>query len=338
MAGISCAEVVNQMLNQSQVELYQQISVLQSQITPVLNKLFAYEATHTSMLNKSALSAATEWKASSYYQALEMASFEGTSKGIMVEGYNLLNKIGEQMRQAQDITYTLVVTDPKTSHQYIWKNVSHEFFTSQLIEIGGKGLLSLKSSSTIIGKMKKAEIESKIKELEQTTEYLDASKTKRKKMKSSIRKEVKSNFEQGISELFAWSDSKEYQEFDKRIRSLEGGKWSKVTSGHTIEAFLRLQQSGNMTELEAMLETMSAPIAFFKGGDIGMTQVKSDFADITNISTLITYLQKAHSLLSTILANIQNDSQSSSIISQADAVMNNNIKDAIQEFVSMFFK
>lgn len=249
-----------------------------------INKARSYIAQEQSLAEKLSVNSMRSVKnVSEMLKNRRIAKKMINNKVILTEGYILLNKIGETIR-GEKIFYSITVSKSGqalstgsvgTGGVYTWQVPLSEFinllnFTSQRIV--------LKDSSTIY-KMLESQIEANEKNL--------------------------------IYEK--WSDEKlqSYALFNSQVRSNPNWKqWHNVNEGNMLEAFLRFLDDGNTPKVSsdadywhsvgsAMKRTMTAPDAFFLGGDINNLQIKGLNASVTNLNTLIQNLSKVLSILRT---------------------------------------
>lgn len=255
-----------------------------SEIYLWINKARSYIAQEQSLAEKlSANSIRSIQNVSEMLKNRRIAKKMINNKVILTEGYTLLNKIGETIR-GEEIFYSITISKSGqalstgsvgTGGVYTWQVPLSEFinllnFTSQRIV--------LKDSSAIY-KMLESQIEANEKNL--------------------------------IYEK--WSDEKlqSYALFNSQVRSNPNWKqWHNINEGNMLEAFLRFLDDGNTPKVSsdsnywhsvgsAMKRTMTAPDAFFLGGDINNLQIKGLNASVTNLNTLIQNLSEVLSILRT---------------------------------------
>lgn len=197
-----------------------------------------------------------------------------TNQSILVDGYVLLNKIGETIR-AEEIFYSITVSKTgeslssgKTGGVYSWKIPLSEFIN--LLNFTSRRIV-LKDSSAIYKMLEQ--------QIDQGNNALDYEK---------------------------WSDEKlqSFSLFTKQVRNNpKWPNWHNVNEGNLLEAFLRFLDDGynpmDTSNSEywhrlgsAMKRTMQAPDKFFMGGDLNNVQIKGLNASVTNINTLIQNLEK----------------------------------------------
>lgn len=255
-----------------------------SEIYLWINKARSYIAQEQSLAEKlSANSMKSIQNVSEMLKNRRIAKKMINNKVILTEGYTLLNKIGETIR-GEEILYSITVSksgqalstgSAGTGGVYTWQVPLSEFIN--LLNFTSRRIV-LKDSSAIY-KMLESQIEANEKNL--------------------------------IYEK--WSDEKlqSYALFNSQVRSNPNWKqWHKVNEGNMLEAFLRFLDDGNTPKPSsdfdywhsvgsAMKRTMTAPDAFFLGGDINNLQIKGLNASVTNLNTLIQNLSEVLSILRT---------------------------------------
>ena len=268
------AQVMQQMEQEGTYQLTQQMNSWMGEIKQVISALNSYQATTNSTLNKSAQLAVQKMIQSGNYNAriynnVSEANRQAKYQAYVRKGYILLNKIGESIR-GKEISYQLIVRAGDGSAVYDWKGVSLDDFL-ELTTISDSGRMRMTSSSNTI---------------------IDA-----------LSKKYQSK------EQVAWDDQKRkaYEYFKNYITNYVDSsgkqKWANLNQqGSILEAFTKYYdtKTGNMEDY--MERTMSGNQAFWKGGDYGNIQIKSNEASVTSISSIITQLESTYSKLS----NIQN--------------------------------
>lgn len=268
------AQVMQQMEQEGTYQLTQQMNSWMGEIKQVISALNSYQATTNSTLNKSAQLAVQKMIQSGNYNAriynnVSEANRQAKYQAYVRKGYILLNKIGESIR-GKEISYQLIVRAGDGSAVYDWKGVSLDDFL-ELTTISDSGRMRMTSSSNTI---------------------IDA-----------LSKKYQSK------EQVAWDDQKRkaYEYFKNYITNYIDSsgkqKWANLNQqGSILEAFTKYYdtKTGNMEDY--MERTMSGNQAFWKGGDYGNIQIKSNEASVTSISSIITQLESTYSKLS----NIQN--------------------------------
>ena len=266
------AQVMSQMEQEGTYQLTQQMTSWMGEIKQVISALNAYQATTNSNLNKSAQLAVQKMIQSGNYNAriynnVSEAKRQVKYQAYVRKGYTLLNKIGESIR-GKEISYQLIVRAGDGSAVYDWKGVSLDDFL-ELTTISDSGRMRMTSSSNNI---------------------IDA-----------LSKKYQSK------EQVAWDDQKRnaYEYFKNYITNYVDSsgkqKWANLNQqGSILEAFTKYYdtRTGNMEDY--MERTMSGNQAFWKGGDYGNIQIKSNEASVTSISSIITQLESTYSKLSGI--------------------------------------
>ena len=266
------AQVMSQMEQEGTYQLTQQMTSWMGEIKQVISALNAYQATTNSNLNKSAQLAVQKMIQSGNYNAriynnVSEAKRQVKYQAYVRKGYTLLNKIGESIR-GKEINYQLIVRAGDGSAVYDWKGVSLDDFL-ELTTISDSGRMRMTSSSNNI---------------------IDA-----------LSKKYQSK------EQVAWDDQKRnaYEYFKNYITNYVDSsgkqKWANLNQqGSILEAFTKYYdtRTGNMEDY--MERTMSGNQAFWKGGDYGNIQIKSNEASVTSISSIITQLESTYSKLSSI--------------------------------------
>ena len=266
------AQVMQQMEQEGTYQLTQQMTSWMGEIKQVISALNAYQATTNSNLNKSAQLAVQKMIQSGNYNAriynnVSEAKRQAKYQAYVRKGYTLLNKIGESIRD-KEISYQLIVRAGDGSAVYDWKGVSLDDFL-ELTTISDSGRMRITSSSNNI---------------------IDALSKKYQN-----------------KEQVAWDDQKRnaYEYFKNYITNYVDSngkqKWANLNQqGSILEAFTKYYdtRTGNMEDY--MERTMSGNQAFWKGGDYGNIQIKSNEASVTSISSIITQLESTYSKLSSI--------------------------------------
>ena len=302
------AQVMQQMEQEGTYQLTQQMTSWMGEIKQVISALNAYQATTSSNLNKSAQLAVQRMIENGDYNGriynnVNEAKRQVKYQSYVRKGYTLLNKIGESIR-GKEISYELIVRAGDGSTVYDWKGVSLDDFL-ELTTITDSGQMSMRSSNIIMNALSQ-----KYQSKEQA----------------------------------AWDKQKlnAYNYFKDYITTYqENGKqkWEKVNQGNLLEAFTKYYdtQTGNMEDY--MTQTMSGNQGFWQGGDYGNIQIKSNRADVTNISTIITQLESTYSKLSSIknITSIQSNRpaiESKSIEDNIKQQIETKVQDLVKDFLS----
>lgn len=290
------AQVMQQMEQEGAYQLTQQMSSWMVEIKQVISALNSYQVTTNSTLNKSAQLAVQKMIQSGNYNAriynnVSDAKRQAKYQAYVRRGYTLLNKIGESIR-GKEISYQLIVRAGDDSVVYDWKGISLDDFL-ELTTISDSGRMRMTSSSNNIIDVLSKKYQSK--------------------------------------EQVAWDDQKRkaYEYFKNYITNYIDSngkqKWANLNQqGSILEAFTKYYdtKTGNMEDY--MERTMSGNQAFWKGGDYGNIQIKSNEASVTSISSIITQLESTYSKLS----NIQNII---SLQSNKPAINTQGIEDSIRK-------
>lgn len=305
------AQVMQQMEQEGTYQLTQQMTSWMGEIKQVISALNAYQATTNSNLNKSAQLAVQKMIQSGNYNAriynnVSEAKRQAKYQAYVRRGYTLLNKIGESIR-GKEISYQLIVRAGDGSAVYDWKGVSLDDFL-ELTTISDSGRMRMTSSSNNI---------------------IDA-----------LSKKYQSK------EQVAWDDQKRnaYEYFKNYITNYIDSsgkqKWANLNQqGSILEAFTKYYdtKTGNMEDY--MEQTMSGNQAFWKGGDYGDIQIKSNEASVTSISSIITQLESTYGKLSNIqdITSIQTDRptvDSKGIEDNIKQQIETKVQDLVKEFLS----
>lgn len=201
-----------------------------------------------------------------------------TNQTILLDGYVLLNKIGETIR-AEEIYYSITVSK------------------------SGEGLASGAQDVYTI----------KIP-LSEFTQFLNFTKERIvMKNPSTIYKMIENQINQDDNNINyeKWNEKKlqDFTLFAHQVRSNpHWPNWHNVNEGNLLEAFFRLLNDGQVPSTKTnaaywknlgsiMKRTMQSPDKFFIGGDINDLQIKGLNASVTNINTLIANLTKVLNIL-----------------------------------------
>lgn len=202
------------------------------------------------------------------------------NQAVLLDGYELLNRIGETIR-AEQILYSITVT--KTGEALSQVSTGNQVYTLTVPFQEFVKLLNFPTrritmkAPTAIFKMATNQLHGDIKEWD--------------------------------GDIEEWSDEKlsNYYIFAEQVRSYTS--WKKVNEGNILEAFFRFLDNGFQAEFNAsheywrngvfaaMQNTMMSPDPFFAGGDLNNFQIKGLNASVTNLTTLILTMEKVLSLL-----------------------------------------
>lgn len=303
------AQVMQRMEQEGTYQLTQQMTSWMVEIKQVISALNSYQATTNSTLNKSAQLAVQKMIQSGNYNAriynnVNEAKRQVKYQAYVRKGYTLLNKIGESIR-GKEINYQLIVRAGDGSTVYDWKGISLDDFL-ELTTISDSGRMRMTSSSNNI---------------------IDA-----------LSKKYQSK------EQVAWDDQKRnaYEYFKNYITNYIDSsgkqKWANLNQqGSILEAFTKYYdtKTGNMEDY--MERTMSGNQAFWKGGDYGNIQIKSNEASVTSISSIITQLESTYSKLSSIQNIISLQSNKPAINTQGiENSIRKEIETKVQDLVKDF--
>ena len=305
------AQVMSQMEQEGTYQLTQQMTSWMGEIKQVISALNAYQATTNSTLNKSAQLAVQRMIQSGNYNAriynnVSEAKRQAKYQAYVRKGYTLLNKIGESIR-GKEISYQLIVRAGDGSAVYDWKGVSLDDFL-ELTTISDSGRMRITSSSNNI---------------------IDALSKKYQN-----------------KEQVAWDDQKRnaYEYFKNYITNYVDSngkqKWANLNQqGSILEAFTKYYdtKTGNMEDY--MERTMSGNQAFWKGGDYGDIQIKSNEASVTSISSIITQLESTYSKLSSIqnITSLQNNKPTINTQGIEDNIrkeIETKVQDLVKDFIT----
>ena len=194
-----------------------QISSWATTVKTTMNGLLSYHLMQNTVLNQSALASKDSWMSQNQYfnQQIQLEQYQAR----VVEGYKVLNQIGEAIR-GTEITYTLILSGDGGGHVE-WAGLNMKQFLS-LVSVAPSGDINLRSD-TVINKLLNS-----------------------------------SNRSQNI-EYSKWTKEKEqaYLNFKNVVQN--SGKWKKLNEGQQLEAFSKYYRYKNKTEdsaLKAMSETL----------------------------------------------------------------------------------
>lgn len=245
-----------------------------------LNRARAYVESQNNLMTKlsnSSISSINEFKATLQNQKVAKESI--TKQTIFIDGYKLLNRIGEIIR-GEEIVYSVTISKTgaalskgmdRTGGVYTWKIPMSKF-------------LNLVNFSS-------------------TRMYLKGSATIYKMLENEIDQDGQLNYEK-------WTEEKlnSYQRFVEQVRGASHYRWSKLNEGNILEMFFRIINAGVIphyskeksywaTIVNTIKQTLTAPDVFYKGGDLNDEQIKGLRASVTNINTLINTFQQLLNIL-----------------------------------------
>lgn len=306
------SNIMKQMEQEGAIQLTTEMQSWMGQIRQVISAINSYQATTNSILNQSAQAAVKNMQNSGAYNSRIYTNVSDAKRQMkyqqfVQQGYTLLNQIGEFIR-GKEIKYKLIIRTDNDSSIYEWSDVSLKDFLS-LSTIADSGRMRLRSENPIIETLSK---------------------------------------KYGEQDSVRWGDEKvqSYEKFKEYITNYidDSGdrRWEKVNQGNLLEAFVKYydnQQKGTMESY--MYSTMSGNQAFWRGGDYGDYQVKSNEASITNISSIITQLESTYSKLASIQTMITTNSNTNSqaaagVITNIEASIKKQVEQKVQELVKEF--
>lgn len=241
-----------------------------------LNRARAYVAQQQSLMGK--LSASSIESIEAFKAVLknrQVARESITKQSIFIDGYTLLNKIGETIR-GEEIVYSITVSKTgaalskgagKTGGVYTWKMPMSKFLN--LLNFSSTRMY-MKGSSTIYKMLEN--------EIGENKDSLDYEKWTEEKLNS-------------------------YSIFLEQVSGASHARWSNVNEGNVLEMFFRIINSGIVpaynkdkaywaTIVTTIKNTLTNPDPFYKGGDLNNEQIKGLRASVTNINTLINTFQQ----------------------------------------------
>lgn len=306
------SNIMKQMEQEGAMQLTTEMQSWMGQIRQVISAINSYQATTNSILNQSAQAAVKNMQNSGAYNSRIYTNVSDAKRQMkyqqfVQQGYTLLNQIGEFIR-GKEIKYKLIIRTDNDSSIYEWSDVSLKDFLS-LSTIADSGRMRLRSENPIIETLSK---------------------------------------KYGEQDSVRWGDEKvqSYEKFKEYITNYidDSGdrRWEKVNQGNLLEAFVKYydnQQKGTMESY--MYSTMSGNQAFWRGGDYGDYQVKSNEASITNISSIITQLESTYSKLASIQTMITTNSNTNSqaaagVTANIEASIKKQVEQKVQELVKEF--
>lgn len=268
-------------------------------------------------LKQEAAAAFDDYKMRMATERMEAAAQEIIDNSVIMDGYRILNEIGESIR-GEKITYSITITS--TGHwgsadasagQVITWDMDYSVF-SKMIKTGSKRLI-LADSATIMSQL--SDIWSN--QGEQATQ-------------SAIfgRKEWSTSEISQYESFHSWS---------KRYRKTKGKKIF-YNRGQTLEGYFRWLQERKKgikyTRDMAMLETARNNLPFYAGGDLGSVQIKGMNASVANIDTMISVLSDTQRQLHLIIAE---SAKMAGDVSKVDAkAINENVEAAIQSLLARY--
>ncbi len=312
MAGINglVQQAIQEMKQASYKDLYMQSNLYLTKIRNLKTKLTAFD--NISTIDKKFIQdygkgsvAATNIVANDTFQV--------AYNKIMLDGYHLLSEIGSWVNNSGPVNYSVTVTGMSAQGitKMSWNEMPFADFANLINFASPDSKISMLSSGTIMSKMK-----NQLKANNKFIETWSPDKLKQyelfKKLARNIGPMVEDKKQtQLIRKMFI--DQKQpgkirsFYQWTKQYKR----KWRDVNEGNLLEAFIRFQTYGKNIEpaavYKAMFDTMKRPDPFYKGGDIGNTQIKGDNASIASHSTILNTLELTESMLSGLTDVLQSN-------------------------------
>lgn len=342
MAGIDglIQQAIQDMKKSSYKDLYTQANSYLVQIRSLKNKIEFFE-------NSTTLDQFVEIYGKGSVNATNITqndSFQSAYNKIILDGYHLLSEVGSWVNHSGPVNYSVTVTGNfgGSATKISWNEMPFDQFAN-LVNFDSSGTkISMLSSGTIMSKMQKQLSSNKSIEQWSSEKLQQYELFKRiarnvgpmvedKKQTKLIREMFISEKQHGkIRDFFQWT--KQYKR-----------KWRDVNEGNMLEAFTRFQSYGKNLEpsavYRAMFDTMKRPDPFYKGGDIGNTQIKGDNASVAYHSTVLNTLQATELMLSgltDVLQSNQLDSSESKIGSNISLNIEQQIDKYIQQLIQKY--
>lgn len=293
-------------------QLNTQVNDWMSQTKTIMNTLLSYQAIQQSTLQTYAEASRGAWQSQGMYTN-NLSDKNKTVQDMLYKtnierAYQLINHIGETVR-GTEIQYSLILSGVEGESSRIeWSGLNMSQFLELTNVATGSGRMRLKSADTIMSMLK-----------EKNANNITMSK---------------------------WSDQKEkaYQHFVDVVQ--KRGTWTDLKEGQMLEAFSKYYRRKNKDDnmiLDAMKDTLSAPEAFWQGGDdqIGkgsdkrVIQYKANDASVTDVNTVVAKLDKIYSALAAMKGEIYNSAQyapNQANVGSASASLDT----AIEKFVVQF--
>ena len=305
------------MQQSTHAELVASLQQSSAEIDAWLARAASYIERNKITLKQEAAAAFDDYKMRMATERMEAAAQEIIDNSVIMDGYRILNEIGESIR-GEKITYSITITS--TGHwgsaeapagQVITWDMDYSVF-SKMIKTGSKRLI-LADSATIMSQL--SDIWSN--QGEQATQ-------------SAIfgRKEWSTSEISQYESFHSWS---------KRYRKTKGKKIF-YNRGQTLEGYFRWLQERKKgikyTRDMAMLETARNNLPFYAGGDLGSVQIKGMNASVANIDTMISVLSDTQRQLHLIIAE---SAKMAGDVSKVDAkAINENVEAAIQSLLARY--
>ena len=299
---------VKRMQQEGAEKLNEQVNEWMLQTRGIMNTLLSYQAMRQSTLSTYAEASRESWQSQGMYtnslKDKDKVVQDMLYKNNIEQAYKLINQIGEKVR-GTEIQYSLILNGIEGETSRIeWTGLNITQFLELTNIATSSGRMRLKSANTIMSTLK-----------EKNAANITMSK---------------------------WSSQKEkaYQHFVDVVQ--KRGTWSDLKEGQMLEAFSKYYRRKNKDDnmiLDAMKDTLSAPEAFWQGGDdqIGKRsiQYKANDASVTDVNTVVAKLDKIYSTLAGMKGEIYNHAQyapNQMNVGNASA----NLDKAIEKFVVQF--
>lgn len=282
-----------------------QISSWATTVKTTMNGLLSYHLMQNTVLNQSALASKDSWMSQNQYfnQQIQLEQYQAR----IIEGYRVLNQIGEAIR-GTEITYTLILNNDGSHVE--WSGLNMKQFLP-LVSVTPTGNINLRSDTVINELLKSSNGSQNIKYSKWTKE----------------KEQAYLNFKDIIQNSGKWKKLNEGQQLE------------------AFSKYYRYKNKTDDSALKAMSETLSFPEAFWQDGDdqIGkgkdkrVIQYKGAGASVTNVDTLIAKLEKVYSALMEIQNQSYNHApyaDNQGLVQRAESNMNNSIKKLIVQFIN----
>lgn len=316
------------MQTQAHSELASALLESSMEIDNWLLRASAYIQQNNIELKKEAKTAFDNYKSYMASKKMEYAAKEAVSNTIILEGYRILNEIGESIR-GEKITYSITLTS--TGHwgsatapagDVITWTMDYSAF-SKLVKIGTKRLTVM---DTFAASKQLEEMW-----INQTSDNMLAQLDGQKQNPVSL-------FQRKEWDISQINQYESFHSYAKRSRKDKGGKKIFYNRGQTLEAYFRwLAGQGPGIKYirdKAMAETAANNLPFYAGGDLENVQIKGMNASVANIDTMITVLQETQAQLHLIIAESEKLSQDTSKVDVSK--INSNIDTAIKSLLNKY--
>lgn len=242
----------------------------------------------------------------------------------MKKGYYLLNSIGEQVRQEGDITYTLVIRSPNNESAIRWDGLTINDI------LGGYNI-----NTGLFG------------DSDFVTIYTHSSNGWSNNEKGRLGCILTLKNSKGI-----WKKAQKNMGTNKNIKKLSSKHFSLLklldkeqgNRGHSAEALIDIVENEKSMSSENLVAIMTEVRrnnkAYWKGGDVGTIQVKSNGASFTNVSQLVYRLDQVISIFDKAImssATANNMQKAQQAIQSANVDTDKIISDSVQELLQSMF-